>query len=479
MNGLPPGLRGYVAAEQMANQRGMNGLAQLQGLMGLQAAMEQQEINKVLKPLQVQQLQIAVQQAQQNAALRKQLQGGGPAPQSFGEGGMSLPGGGQGNFNTGQVVPPQQGGGGFGGVPPQVANMLLSGDGGLKALGTAMLDQTKPTDRQRDAVALGYRPGTPEYASFVGTQFNQGGAWQMQPGGGVRLAPGYAEGQGSVEDAQQRSRARYDLVTVPSTGPGSPPTFRSRLDVLGGSQAPIPSPMNVPPDVQSARDIEAARIRAREGQPNGGGAVPTSRVVNAAGMSPEDTAAQAASEAAATATATGRAKAGVDYETGILESGHKAKSSLTQLQILAPSLERLPTGPLYPAMVNAGGYLQQFGIDVGQLGKDLGPAQASQAVLNQLALKLRDPSGGGGMPGAMSDADRQFLVNAIPGLNKIPDGNRVLIDIMMRLEQRKVDEASIVTRMQAAGKTSNEIREALSQFGSSRPLAPDLQRRLK
>jgi hypothetical protein len=45
MNGilgvLPPGLRGYVAGEQMQNQRGVNQLQQMHGILGLQGMLEQ------------------------------------------------------------------------------------------------------------------------------------------------------------------------------------------------------------------------------------------------------------------------------------------------------------------------------------------------------------------------------------------------------------------------------------------------------
>ena len=74
------------------------------------------------------------------------------------------------------------------------------------------------------------------------------------------------------------------------------------------------------------------------------------------------------------------------------------------------------------------------------------------------------------MPGNLSNQDRQYLVDSIPGLNKVPDGNKQLLKIMMGLEQRKIDEASIVSRMQADKKSSDEIRNALSQFANQRPL---------
>jgi hypothetical protein len=42
--GLPPGLRGYVAAEEMAQQRGMNELGMAGGILGLQGQLQQQQM---------------------------------------------------------------------------------------------------------------------------------------------------------------------------------------------------------------------------------------------------------------------------------------------------------------------------------------------------------------------------------------------------------------------------------------------------
>lgn len=486
-----PFLRGMLGSQQQAQQQQLGQLQAMGMLSSLQQQQMAQQDAQETRPLQRALLEAKVNQAKQDARLLEEYfaaRGGGggggggqgPARMAFNEGGMSTPGGGQANMMTGQAIPAGAIPGGqqpVGGLPPHVEMGLLHPR--LAPLAKVQAEMYKPTDKMREAVALGMQPGSPEFNAFVGTQFNQGGAWQVAPGGGVQLAGGYATGRGQVEGAEQRERARYDLITRPSTGPNQPPTYASRLDLLQPQGAPIPpqpgmvapGSMQIPSDVQAGRDATAARIRTAELQPGGGGMIPSATVLpNAAGMSPQAVSAQEAQKEADKATLKGRAESGVKFEDNILESGTKARSALTQLQILAPNLEKLPTGPIYPTLVNAGAYLKQFGIDVGQLSKDLGPAQATDAILKQLALKLRNPAGGEGMPGALSDKDREFLIAAIPGLNKAPDGNKQLLDIMMKLEQRKVDEAAIVSRMQKDGRPTNEIREAISQFAASREL---------
>jgi hypothetical protein len=71
---------------------------------------------------------------------------------------------------------------------------------------------------------------------------------------------------------------------------------------------------------------------------------------------------------------------------------------------------------------------QVFGI--GDAEKIAG-GELVQAITNKLALQVRAPGGeAGGMPGAMSDADREFLRQTVPGLLRTPEGNRHVLAIM-------------------------------------------------
>lgn len=54
LNQLPPGLAGYVAAEQMAQQRAQQNFGQIQGVLGLQGMLEQQRQAAQLHPIQAQ-----------------------------------------------------------------------------------------------------------------------------------------------------------------------------------------------------------------------------------------------------------------------------------------------------------------------------------------------------------------------------------------------------------------------------------------
>jgi hypothetical protein len=73
----------------------------------------------------------------------------------------------------------------------------------------------------------------------------------------------------------------------------------------------------------------------------------------------------------------------------------------------------------------------------------LAPAQAFNALANQMTLQARSTANGTGMPGAMSDADREFLRQMVPGLEKQKGTNRALLDIMRRLAEREQAIATI------------------------------------
>ena len=50
----------------------------------------------------------------------------------------------------------------------------------------------------------------------------------------------------------------------------------------------------------------------------------------------------------------------------------------------------------------------------------------------EFALELRNPSGGAGMPGAMSDADRNFLASIPPSLANTKEGRALIANSIER-----------------------------------------------
>lgn len=79
----------------------------------------------------------------------------------------------------------------------------------------------------------------------------------------------------------------------------------------------------------------------------------------------------------------------------------------------------------------------------GLLGMEIDPEiseqELVQSVQNRIAMLVRNPDSGGGLPGAASNRDVKFLVNSVPGLMKTPGGNLILIDMLQKVNTMKMD----------------------------------------
>ena len=74
--------------------------------------------------------------------------------------------------------------------------------------------------------------------------------------------------------------------------------------------------------------------------------------------------------------------------------------------------------------------------------ENIAPAEAAMALSNEMALQLRNPAGGAGMPGSLSDKDREFLVSMVPGLGQTRAGRKLLISARKKMNKRAQDVAA-------------------------------------
>lgn len=110
------------------------------------------------------------------------------------------------------------------------------------------------------------------------------------------------------------------------------------------------------------------------------------------------------------------------------------------------------------------------------LGMDLegvSDAEAGQAISRSLALELRNPASGAGMPGAMSDQDREYLKSLVAGVGNTPQGNQRLIEAKVKVEQRKQQVAQLARRFTAenGGRFDQaKFYDYLQKWSDSNPL---------
>lgn len=121
----------------------------------------------------------------------------------------------------------------------------------------------------------------------------------------------------------------------------------------------------------------------------------------------------------------------VETQKGAIDARNK-NASLDRLGTL---LDQAYTGTGADTVLAAQKAAKALGFDLGNPA----PGEAGRALANEMSLQLRNPSGGAGMPGAMSDKDREFLQSMTPGLGMTPDGRAVLVDALRRVNKRNED----------------------------------------
>lgn len=145
-----------------------------------------------------------------------------------------------------------------------------------------------------------------------------------------------------------------------------------------------------------------------------------------------------------------------------------AQAKLNQVDQLERLLGDLDSGSLAQAGVKAAELAKSFGIDI---DPKLGAKQAALAIGNGLALQLRNPSAGAGMPGSLSNSDRDFLVSMLPSLMQTKDGRRQLIASMRLMAQRDMDVAKLAREYkQEHGQYDEYFYDKLAQWSDQNPI---------
>jgi hypothetical protein len=150
------------------------------------------------------------------------------------------------------------------------------------------------------------------------------------------------------------------------------------------------------------------------------------------------------------------AQAGVKeltQRTNAVESGQAQLGLINQIEALA-------TNPNVPQ-----GRLANWELEGRRIASALFPGfntegiregEALRALSNRITLSLRQTGDGAGMPGAMSDADRNFLQQSAPNLTNTREGNMLLLRIMRETEQYRLRSNTEAIRY---------LRESPAAFG--------------
>jgi hypothetical protein len=161
--------------------------------------------------------------------------------------------------------------------------------------------------------------------------------------------------------------------------------------------------------------------------------------------------------------------------TGLLKADMNAPATVGKYERLGTLLKDSGSGKFKGTTTEIKAAAKGLGIDLNAMGikDDVAPAQAARALANQLALELRNPAGGAGMPGALSDKDREFLVQSIPGLENDPKGNEKMIEYRAKLARREQQVARMARDYRRkSGKFDEGFFDELQQWSDKNPLFP-------
>lgn len=126
-----------------------------------------------------------------------------------------------------------------------------------------------------------------------------------------------------------------------------------------------------------------------------------------------------------------------------------------------------------------GGKLSATGLEVARTANSLGikldpklsNKEASEALTNEVALELRSTGSGAGMPGAMSDADREFLKGMTPQMAQTAEGRRTIIESRVKVLERE-NQVSKMARQykQKYGTLNEDFFNQLSGWSERNPI---------
>lgn len=144
-----------------------------------------------------------------------------------------------------------------------------------------------------------------------------------------------------------------------------------------------------------------------------------------------------------------------------------ARSAMTDAETMTRLLElsknpSVDQGALGPSILALRKMSNAFGIPAG----DTGPAEMLNALGNRISLTLKNSeNGGGGMPGALSDSDREFLRSMSISLGNSPQANHALAKMYLRLQAKNVSLENMRREYVAShGRLDDNFRSLVTDY---------------
>ena len=151
-----------------------------------------------------------------------------------------------------------------------------------------------------------------------------------------------------------------------------------------------------------------------------------------------------------------------------VKDGAKARQQMNQIDQLETLMKNMGGGKLTPTGYEIASYAASMGLNI---NKEMGNADAAATILNKMALDLRSTAEGSGMPGSLSDSDREFLRSMTPGLEKTPEGRAKLFSYYRKVYGRQIEIARMaIDYKKKNGKVDEGFYSQLDEFSQKNPL---------
>jgi hypothetical protein len=342
-------------------------------------------------------------------------------------------------------------------------------------------------------------------------------------GGRISTIPGYSDfvaGQTFAQEfpktvlgaaGQVNLRKNADGTEAPVVSLDENPVLRGMMERFGPTRgmvgAPTPAapqaaasapqpasgaPMRIMPDEQRARDVESIRILQSEidkEQDHGTKAAlqreldrmvsaqakpgfPTPSVSAAStprqGQGYGKTTAQQMDEKSRDSYNEVVAKDMAETRKSILGAGFAAPGNIAKYQQLGTLLANVDGGALTATGTQIASAMNSLGL---KIDANLPNKEAAAALANQIALEMRNPAGGAGMPGALSDKDREFLVGMAPNAGQTAQGRKMLIEGYISIQRRNQQVATFARNYEKKyGRLDNGFFEQMQAWSNANPL---------
>lgn len=288
-----------------------------------------------------------------------------------------------------------------------------------------LVKKLNPELEFKDGVWYNKTTGAPVRGGAFVNQQGFGGQMSVGSDGQITALPlpGSAGLYGQQQAIGERTRAAHDLVTVPPTSPTAPPTFASRLSLLGGAGGP-----------------------------------------QAAGMTPLQTSQVAADAAQSTEVSKNYGKIYNDLQNASMANPGK----IAKFQRIGDLLKDFDGGKMSGVGLELARGFNSFGF---KIDSKLPNKEAAEALTNEIALELRSTGQGQGMPGAMSDKDREFLKQMTPQMAQTAEGRKLVIESRVKVMERENHVARMARQYKKKyGKLDEDFFSQLSEWSNRNQL---------